>query len=152
MSSAKEVKSYLKEQGIETSNIRVNTKHSIQVKLLDPKLDYKQIDRLLREKFESVNRCEASGEILQGGNTFVFVEYDYDLVKQISQELMGTIRPYLETVSGRWDIHSLVEHYTKNQSTDYDEQIVKRAVRETLYTFFRDNPNDIEGLVIQGWN
>lgn len=151
-SGAKEVKEFLKSKGIETRNIRVSSGSSIEVKLLDPKLDFDQIEALLKEEFESYQRDEATGEILSGGNTFVFIDYDYDLVKQIQEELRPTIRPFLETCSGTWDMPALVRHYVETQSFDYNVRIVKRAIQEGLYLFLRENPESIEGLKIGGWN
>jgi hypothetical protein len=150
--SAKEVKSFLKEKGIDTKNIRVSSGSSIEVKLLDPKLDYDLIESLLKEEFESIHRDDATGEILSGGNTFVFLEYDYDLIKEIQEELRPTIRPFLEKCSGRWDIPALVKHYVETQPLDYNIRIVKRAIQEALYLFLKENPEAIEGLSIGGWN
>lgn len=151
-SGAKEVKEFLKSKGIETRNIRVSSGSSIEVKLLDPKLDFDQIEALLKDEFESYQRDEATGEILSGGNTFVFIEYDYDLVKEVQEELRPTIRPFLETCTGNWDIPALVRHYVETQSFDYNGRIVKRAIQEGLYLFLRENPESIEGLKIGGWN
>ena len=65
MSSAKQVKDFLRTHGIETKNIRVSSENSINIKLLDPKLDYDKISQLLAEEFESYQRDEATGEILR---------------------------------------------------------------------------------------
>lgn len=151
-SGAKEVKEFLKSKGIETKNIRVSSGSSIEVKLLDPKLDYDQIENYLKDEFESYQRDEATGEILSGGNTFVFIDYDYDLVKEIQEELQGTIRPFLETCTGTWDMPALVRQYIETQPFDYNVRIVKRAIQEGLYLFLRENPEAIEGLKIGGWN
>ena len=46
---------------------------SITVRLKKPGLDFDKIKEIA-ERHEKVDRCERSGEILGGGNTFVFVE------------------------------------------------------------------------------
>ena len=148
---AREVKAFLKEKGIDTQNIRVSSGSSIDVKLLDPKLDFDLIDQILKEEYESYQRDQATGEILSGGNTFVFVEYDYDLVKEIQEQLRGSLRPFLETCSGHWSIQALVKHYVDTQPLEYNVRIVKRAIQEALYSFLREN-GPVEGLFVDGWN
>jgi len=149
---AKDVKNFLKTKQIDTKNIRVSTDSSIRVKLLDPYLDLEKIETILQEEFESYQRDEATGEILSGGNTFVFVEYDWDLVKRVQEELHGTIKPFLEKCSGNWSIQLLVNHYLEQKLFDYNDQIIKRAVRESFYSFFRHNENENPNLKVEGWN
>lgn len=151
MAGSKEVKEFLRKNGIDTKNIRVNSKSQISVKLLDPKLNYNQIEKLLEDEFESYQRDEKTGEILSAGNTFVSVEFDDDLIKEISEKLMPTIRPFLEKCSGRWTISALVDHYADSQTLEYDVYIVKRAIQPALNTFLKENPSDIDGLFIDGW-
>lgn len=152
MANAKEIKDFLKTKGIDIKSIRVSSGSSIEVKLLDPKLDYDQIESLLKEEYESVHRDDATGEILSGGNTFVFIEYDYDLIKTVQEELRGTILPFLEKCSGNWEIAALVRHYVESQSYEYNSRIVRRAIQEGLYLFLKENPHSVEGLTITGWN
>lgn len=152
MANAREIKAFLKEKGIDTKNIRITSASAIEVKLLDPKLDYDQIEQLLKDEYESYQRDEATGEILSGGNTFVFIEYDYDLLKEIQEELRGTIRPFLNGCSGSWSIPALVNHYVETQPLEYNPRLVKRAIQEGLYSFLRENAHEIEGLKIDGWN
>jgi hypothetical protein len=150
--NAREIKAYLKTQGIETAQIRISVDSSVNVKLLDPKLPFDRLEQLLKDKYESYQRDEATGEILSGGNTFVFIEYDYDLVAQVGEELRPTLRPFLEGCSGSWDLPALVRHYCESQPSEYDGHIVRRAVQEAFYKFFKENPADIDGLTISGWN
>lgn len=152
MAGAKEVKNFLKENGIDTKNIRVNSSSSINVKLLDPKLDYDKIEQLLKEKFESYQRDEGSGEILSGGNTFVFIEYDYDLVKETENQLKGSIRPFLEKCSGHWSINSLVSHYLEQNQLEINPRLAKRALKEVLFLYLKENLESFSGLFIDGWN
>lgn len=151
MSSAKQVKDFLRTHGIETKNIRVSSENSINVKLLDPKLDYDKISQLLAEEFESYQRDEATGEILSGGNTFVFVEYDYDTIKEVQQNLQSTIRPFLSKCSGNWEISGLVRHYIETEPLEYDVHIVRRAIQEAFYTFLKENASEIDGLKVAGF-
>jgi len=149
---SKEVKNFLKSHGIETKDIRVSSNSSIDVKLLDPRLDIDKIEELLKNEFESYQRDDATGEILSGGNTFVFIEYDYDLVKQIQEEIRGSIRPFLEKCSGHWDVSSLAKHYVDSSNSEYNARILRRAAQDAIYSFLRENSEKIEGLTIVGWN
>lgn len=147
--SSKSVKGFLNSKGIETKNIRVSSKSSINVKLLDPKLDIELITSLLQNEFESYQRDEATGEILSGGNTFVFVDFDYDLVKKVQEELNPTVRPFLQRCSGQWSCHSLAEHYVKTVPLEYNERIVKRAIQDAIYAYKTVLETDpIDGLII----
>lgn len=150
--SAKDIKSFLKENGIDTKDIRISTANSINVKLLDPKLDYDKIESLLSEKYESYQRDDATGEILSGGNTFVFLEYDSSTIKEVSEQLEGTIKPFLKTCTGIWSIPALVNHYVDTQPLEYNKRVVKRAIQESLYVFLKSNVEDLERLKIEGWN
>lgn len=152
MATSKDVKSFLKENGIDTKNIRVSSGSSINVKLLDPKLDYDKIDQLLKDKFEYYQRDDASGEILSGGNTFVFVEYDYDLIKEVQDQLKETIRPFLNNCTGNWSIELLVSHYMELNQSEFNVRIVRRAIKEALYLYLKENLESIDGLFIDGWN
>lgn len=48
--------------------------HSINVYIHDPCVELSAVESIAR-RAESIQRCEITGEIMQGGNTFVFVEY-----------------------------------------------------------------------------
>jgi len=132
---ANQIKSYLKENGIDTKHVRITTKSSINVKLLDPKLDYEKIDTLLKEKYEFYQRCESTGEILSGGNTFVFVSFSQETISEIREEISKTLPEFMKSVSGHWDKHSLAKHYTNTQNLPYNPKIVKQAAQEALYHF-----------------
>lgn len=149
--NAREVKSLLKENGIETSNVRVsvggNLSTSIDVKLLDPKLDSDKIKSIISEKYESIDTDQASGEILSGGNTFIFVEYEYELFSQVAEELRSTVEPFLDRCTGSWSLQALVSHYVDTVSVEYNKQMTKRGIEKAFRKFF-DEGNRISGLVV----
>ena len=73
----KEIRSKLKKTyGITSRQVSVRTRHgsSINVDINDPEVDIKEVENIAKG-YESVDRCEFSGEIFAGGNTFVFVDY-----------------------------------------------------------------------------
>lgn len=49
-----------------------------KITIKDLAIDIKEIEQLAKG-YESYERDEFTGEILSGGNTFVFVNYDYGL-------------------------------------------------------------------------
>ena len=76
---------------IETKEIKKELAKALNVKFNDfsvtqPRYSSIQIDiktlvsrsavKVIVQKYEKINRCEATDEILLGGNTFVFVDYD----------------------------------------------------------------------------
>ena len=73
----KEIRTKLKEaHGITSRQVSVRIRHgsSINIDINDPSVDIKEVENIAKG-YESVDRCEFSGEILAGGNTFVFVDY-----------------------------------------------------------------------------
>lgn len=66
---------------------------SIDIKVKRRGIDLATV-KAIAETFERVRRCELTGETLSGGNRFVSVGYDYDLVSGIA----AAIRPEVETL------------------------------------------------------
>ncbi len=77
--SGNEAKKVLKEAGIDTSKVSIRNSRgsALDVTIKDLEIDIDQVRSLL-EKFEHIYRCETTGEILSGGNYFVFVSYAWD--------------------------------------------------------------------------
>lgn len=65
-----------KELGLNRTKVSVRSPHwgSIIIKIHDPSVDFAEVEKIAKKQ-ESIDRCAASGEILQGGNTFVSVKY-----------------------------------------------------------------------------
>ena len=73
------IRQALKEHGY--SNRKVGVRYdgyAIWLTIKDLAIDIKEIEQLSKE-YESYDRDEFTGEILSGGNTFVFVNYAYCL-------------------------------------------------------------------------
>lgn len=51
---------------------------AIYVTIKEKEIDKKEIENIAM-KYNDIDRDERTGEILMGGNTFVFVDYDYRL-------------------------------------------------------------------------
>ena len=74
------IRKELKEHGY--NNRRVGVRYdgyAIWVTVKEFEIDIKEIENIAN-KYENYSIDERTGEILQGGNTFVFVDYDYRLV------------------------------------------------------------------------
>lgn len=81
------LKKELKNQGISIKDIsirKVNCGYStaFEVVISDPNIDKDQVEKIL-SKYESYERDEFTGEILQGGNTYILVSYDYDAFDKV---------------------------------------------------------------------
>lgn len=77
------IRAELKANGYSSRRVGVAIKYSgysssIRVTIKDREIDKAEIERIAR-KYRDVDYDEATGEILAGGNTYVFVKYDYRL-------------------------------------------------------------------------
>lgn len=73
---AKTVRAALKKElGLNARAVSVRTSHStIRVRIHDPKASLDAV-REIAKRVESIDRCEATGEILLGGNTYTDVAF-----------------------------------------------------------------------------
>lgn len=84
----KEIRMRLKKE-LNYSNRQVSVKkdnNSIVVTVKIP-VDIRPIKKIVKA-YEKVDRCERSGEILCGGNIFVFVEYSWEMIKEESKKFL----------------------------------------------------------------
>lgn len=58
--------------------------YDVEIKSLD--IDKDEIEKIVK-KFEDIDRDERTGEILSGGNTYVFVSYDYGMMNKERERL-----------------------------------------------------------------
>lgn len=73
--TGKEVKAILKAAGIDSRKVSVRvTPSSYNVTLKSWSISRSEVEKALKH-LEEIRRCEATGEILSGCNTFVFVDY-----------------------------------------------------------------------------
>lgn len=100
--NGRQVKSFLKEAGFETKAIKVRVNHwgdtYIDVDLLDLNLPIKKIRTTLGEKYSDVSYYH-DGEVLQGGNTFVSVSYDWDIKEEAIEAKMEEAQELLDSLS-----------------------------------------------------
>jgi len=91
---------------------RYSMGQSINVTIKDQQVPGRIVKAVAQDQ-ESIDRCPASGEILSGGNTFVFVDYDYDalldLADLLADELAG-----IDEAKGGWILGELIWIGTDN--------------------------------------
>jgi hypothetical protein len=80
------IRNSLKQQGFNNRQVSVvqSSISSVYVTIKDYKVNFKKVKEEV-EKFEKVRHCPHTGEILSGGNLFVFVSYDGKTVKQYAE-------------------------------------------------------------------
>lgn len=84
------IKKYLKNNGINTSMISITHKYngcseSFYVTIKDININKKNVETLTN-KLEYYERDEVTAEILEGGNTYIFVNYDYDVINEANKK------------------------------------------------------------------
>lgn len=90
--AAQELRAELKARGWSSRDVSVRVKPCTYSRAID--IVIKRVDISKKEveglagKYESVRRCEASGEILSGGNTYVSVTYDWKLKEKMVKGIM----------------------------------------------------------------
>lgn len=107
MVNANEVKKTLKEAGFDVKKIAVrHDKYSMGSSIRITVKDYSQSADAIAEvasKFAEITRCDYSGEILSGGNRFVFADYDY------KADASGHL-PAIENEIAKWDFSNTPSH------------------------------------------
>jgi len=89
-SEADKIRDALKLAGYKRNQVSVRQPHhsSVTVTIRDPRIRIRAIDKLARQHGEHYRTCEVSGEILQGGNTFVDVEYHDDAIAPLIAKIL----------------------------------------------------------------
>jgi hypothetical protein len=84
---AKEIRRLLKSKlGANSRQVSVRTDYfsmgsAINVVIKDAKFELADVEAVT-EQFETIHRCELTGDILGGGNTYVTVQYDMEVKKE----------------------------------------------------------------------
>lgn len=137
--SAVNVKAFLKEQGIKPNDFRVSSKHSTVKVPLCFELDV--IEPMLKAKFESVSRCEATGEILGGGNQFCFVSHE-DNTQEYRDNAAFIYTKCQEIASDLYKSHgfdwSIVGHMAFRLFVDELMPLVSNVSRSALSLYVRN--------------
>lgn len=95
--SSRGIKQFLKDQGVDTRKLSVTSDswfggQSFRVVIKDLSVDIKQVSNLVLPKFRNVRVDEHTGEILEGGNTYVNIEYDFETITEALEERTQEIK------------------------------------------------------------
>jgi len=64
-----------KELGLTSKDVSVKSDlYAVWVRIKNEDIEIEDVKNIAK-KYESIDRCERTGEILQGGNSYVFVQY-----------------------------------------------------------------------------
>lgn len=128
-----DVKNHLKEQGYETKKISVRVTYSgygsisIKITLKDLKLNRAELDNVVSKKYKNIRYDEhVQGEILEGCNTFVNCEYDYDLLEAaINKQLPKAKKIYSNLQMNASNLGTIIfENETIKATAFYKDEIV----------------------------
>ena len=101
------IRKELKAEGITSKDVSVRVRDSlydtaVSIKIKNPKIKKSKVEEIAK-KYQFVEHDERTYEILAGGNTYIFVDYEYGVVEEASAELL----PVAEMVlTNRIGIHS----------------------------------------------
>ena len=117
MTTAMEVKKAIKESGINTKGISVRKSYGgysvvFHITVKDLTLDLKAIKKSVR-KFKQVDYDEVTGETLEGGNTYIFVEYDDDTMEEAKESKKEEAEEILANINNQ-----INESYIKVKETE----------------------------------
>ena len=153
---AAEVRKQLKEIGITSKQVSVKSGYcgyddNLNITIKDLSVN-EQTVKDIAEQFEEYERDERSGEILEGGNTYIFIDYDYDARRAAASEMMEQAQKIAEakesgTVakSGSLEVIYIPEtHRIKIvKYSEVTDELGTYTDRETLETHTAYNEHDI---------
>lgn len=69
---------------VKASDFACTVKGSVRITIKNPTISFEAV-KAITNKYESVRYCDATGDMLEGGNTFVFINYDWNLRQEMSK-------------------------------------------------------------------
>ena len=96
------IRKSLKEAGYTQKDIKVSVRSSrydtaAKITIHNPHIDRHRIEKILRPAYEEIDRDDITGEILQGGNTMLFIEYEYGVFEDVAREWMATAKGLMQS-------------------------------------------------------
>ena len=96
------IRKSLKEAGYTQKDIKVSVRSSrydtaAKITIHNPHIDRHRIEKILRPAYEESDRDDITGEILQGGNTMLFIEYEYGIFEEVAREWMATAKGLMQS-------------------------------------------------------
>ena len=96
------IRKSLREAGYTQKDIKVSVRSSrydtaAKITIHNPHIDRHRIEKILRPAYEEIDRDDITGEILQGGNTMLFIEYEYGIFEEVAREWMATAKGLMQS-------------------------------------------------------
>ena len=91
------IRKTLKEAGYTSKDIKVSVRSSLydtvaKITIHNPHINKNEIEKLLLTAYEKIDRDIVTGEILQGGNTMLFIDYEYGIFEEAAHEWAATAK------------------------------------------------------------
>jgi hypothetical protein len=150
---AKEIRKELKALGIKPSQVSVTSDYSsVNVRIKDLSINIEPI-KTIAKKYESVRYCEYSQEILSGGNTFVFVEYDWEAIRALRnleqfKKKETEITPLIEALTNSSGVE-IAPGFVVFRSNNYGGYQATIEGEENIWTHFSNIPSIVEAWMIR---
>lgn len=144
-----------KELGLKPKDISIRIENcgyseSIRVEIKNLLISKSDIENKLA-KYRDVGRCEVTGEILQGGNTYVTVNYNSDSMKAASKKIKSDVEklynkisdlpPHLLQVIGTFDGTDILMFH------DHDNHYIR--LRDAYQSSYIYNVDDLSKQLIR---
>ena len=149
MISGTKTKKILKEAGIKTKGISITVNGStLRAVIKDLEISKEEVKRILKTK-ETIHRCQATGDILSGGNFFIQVDYDgMTIINEAKSEFWTKAIAILSrNHSGQFYRSFIADNMTNkfmvNSSVIISRDAVHCIIKEHISTkyFKANNPN-----------
>lgn len=96
--AAAAIRKQLKNAGIKGVSVR-SDEYAIRCTIKNAEVNRRDVEKIARS-FEVIDRDEVTGEVLLGGNVFVFVDYAYGLIEEAAAVYEDEARGILEDMEG----------------------------------------------------
>lgn len=138
MKKANEIKTMLANKGWNKRDFSVKTGGgSINVTVKNLAIDLDLV-KAATEHLAKYSRCEATGEILQGGNTFVFVEYDHMTMRNFTRENHDAIKAVTFKLFHEDTEPRYLRFHTADKVKEFFS-VAEPAMRRALMSIFCDH-------------
>ena len=114
MTTKEKITAKIKELGYNSRQVSVHNRaagysSALVVTVRDASISLETIENAVNV-FEKIDRCQASGEILSGGNTYVNVEYSDAAEAQIAAPFIAAVEKTIPTIAGNTG-ETVLENY-----------------------------------------
>lgn len=98
-----EIRNILKVAGIKRTDLSVKVSDAgystaIHIKIKNPEISRRMVEDLVKG-YNQVERDEFNGEVLEGSNQYLFVEYEYGLFNRIIDEYIETANNAINSIT-----------------------------------------------------